>query len=393
MQRFESQLNPNRPLPPIGLNGVALDTNIIMLNWRNIPDADYFKIYRKQSQGNFEVFDSTQNNSYGDSTVLLNQIYSFAVTQVNYSFQQPESQLSEIISIQPNTPPSLDTLSILSSRQLLLQFNKRMSNETFNTNNFLILPQHQNPVSVIRGQNKRNVIASFKNDFYLGQNYLLAFDLTDQQGTPVKFDTLQYGFMFNPSQRPFYLQRVDFLNKTHLKLTFSNPVNSQEANQVDNYSLEPDGRIISAEVDTVELNTIHVFINKNNRMGSLGVPYYIYVENIKDVFGNLLNENFENRLLITVTVNNLEDILVYPNPYNSQLVQQPLRFANIPFGSEIFIFNAKGQFIRKLEEKNYDGGVIWDLKTAESNLIGSGVYLYIIRYRDSEVKGKFVIIN
>jgi hypothetical protein len=72
---------------------------------------------------------------------------------------------------------------------------------------------------------------------------------------------------------------------------------------------------------------------------------------------------------------------------------QPLRFANVPFGSEIFIFNTTGKFIRKLNEENYDGGVVWDLKTEGNDLVGSGVFLFILRYKDNEIKGKFVIIK
>jgi hypothetical protein len=393
IQQFEYEVNNIQPPPPAQLIGIAVDTNLAKLYWEDIPGADYYEIYRGNSPAYLTVLDSTQTNSFADSSVSLNVSYFYAVTQVNHSFPQPESEISNIVSIQPNLPPQLDTVIVTASHQILLLFNEQMSDQTFNTDNFSLLPENGSPVSTIRGHNRQHVILSFKNDFYPGQNSLSMFNLTDQQGTPINADTLKYSFKYSPSQQPLYLKNVEFISKQQIRLTFSNLLNWESASVIDNYSVEPDGKVLSVRIDTLQSNVVNLFLDKNNRMGSLGVQYYVKVDHISDVFGNSIADELGNRLLVGKAVSNLDNVIVYPNPYNSQIVQQPFRFANLPMDCEIYIFSAGGRFIRKLHENNSDGGVIWDLRTDDNRRVGSGVYFYIIRFLDSEVKGKFVIIN
>lgn len=393
VQQFEYQVNTIQPLPPAQLTGMAVDTNQVKLYWGDIPGAGYYKIYRGNSPANLTVLDSTQINSFTDFSVSPNVNYFYAVTQVNHSFPQPESGFSNIASIQPNSPPQLDTVIVTASRQLLLLFNEPMSDQTFSADNFSLLPENGTPLSAIRAHNRRHLLLSFKNDFYSGQNELLMFNLIDQQGTPINVDTLQYSFMYTAPQQPLYLKSVEFMSKEQIKLTFSNPLDWESAYITDNYSIEPDGKILSVRIDTLQSNIVSLFLDKNNRMGSLGVPYYVKVDHILDIFGNRVADELGNRLLISGTVSNLDNVIVYPNPYNSRAAGQPFRFANLPMNCEIYIFSAAGRFIRRLQENNLDGGVIWDLQTEGNHRVGSGVYFYIIRFQDSEVKGKFVIIN
>jgi len=393
IQQFEYEVNAVQPPPPAQLTGIPIDTNLAKLYWGDIPGASYYKIYRGGSTGNLIILDSTQINSFADSLVSPDVSYFYAVTQVNHSFPQPESRFSNIASIRPNLPPQLDTLIVTASHQMLLLFNEPMSDQTFSADNFSLLPENCPPVSAIRAHNRQQVILSFKNDFYSGQNDLLMFNLTDQQGTPINVDTLKYSFMYSPLQQPLYLGNVEFVNKQQIKLTFSNPLNWESASVIDNYSIEPDGKILSIRIDTLQSNVVNLFLDKNNRMGSLGVQYYVKVDHILDIFGNSISDEVGNRLLITETVSNLDNVIVYPNPYNFQAAEQPFRFANLPMNCEIYIFSASGRFIRKLQENNLDGGVTWDLRTEGNHRVASGVYFYIIRFKELEVKGKFVIIN
>lgn len=389
---FQYELNPNRPLPPAQVYGFPLDTNLVHLSWSTISTADYYKIYRKIEGEEFALLDSTQSNFYLDSIVRAHQNYAYAVTQVDLSFPQPESQFSAVVTVQPNAPPHLDTLDVIDSKQILLQFSEPMSLLSFNTNNFLARPQNRSPLSVMRGQNRRHVILSFKDDFSEGQNQLLAFDVTDAQGTPIRLDTLCYDFTYHSITKPFYLQKVAFVNKGRLRLVFSKAVDQESAARTENYILSPDGEIVSAAVEGDDPSIVNLNIGRDNRMGSLGVPYYIEARNIKDVSGNPLHSEHENKLMIISDVGDLSNVIVYPNPYRPNS-ENPLRFGNLPRDSEIFIFTSTGKFIRGLREDDMDGGLVWDLKTRDNHAVGSGVYFYVVRYQDQETKGKFIIVN
>ena len=206
-------------------------------------------------------------------------------------------------------------------------------------------------------------------------------------------DTLKYSFMYNPSRQSLYLKSVEFVSKQQLRLIFSNLLDWDSAGLVENYSLDPDGRVLHVGIDTLQSNVVTLHLDQNNRMGSLGVSYYVRVSRLTDIFGNTIENELGNRLLVMQTVSNLDNVIVYPNPYNSRTAEQPFRFANLPLGSEIYIFSAGGHFIRGLNENKSDGGIIWDLRTEGNSRVGSGVYFYLIRFHEEEVKGKFVIIN
>jgi subtilisin family serine protease len=393
VQQFEYEVNNTQPPPPAQLTGTVIDTFQAELYWGDIPGADYYKIYRGNSPADLTILDSSASNSFVDSSLSSALSYFYTITQVNHSFPQPESKFSNIVSIRPNSPPQFDTLIVVGSRQLLLLFNEPMSDQTFSTDNFVLLPENGHPVSAIRGHSRYNAIISFQEDFSAGQNDLFMFNMADQQGTPMNVDTLEYSFVYNPSKQPLYLKNVESVSKQQLSLAFSNLLNWESAGLVENYSIYPDGRVLYVSIDTLQSNIVTLHLDESNRLGSLGVPYYVEVGGITDIFGNTIASELGNRLLVTQTVTNLDNVIVYPNPYNSQTAEQPFRFANLPLGSEIYIFSAGGNFIRELNENNSDGGVIWDLRSESKNRVGSGVYFYLIRFHEAEVKGKFVIIN
>ena len=110
-------------------------------------------------------------------------------------------------------------------------------------------------------------------------------------------------------------------------------------------------------------------------------------------FGERLSLSDGNRLLVQAAVDNLDEVVVYPNPYRAAETTQPLMFANLPPQSEVHIYNANGMHIHRLGEVNAFGGMSWDLRTKNGNFVGSGVYIYIVRYQDQERIGKLVLVR
>ncbi len=106
---------------------------------------------------------------------------------------------------------------------------------------------------------------------------------------------------------------------------------------------------------------------------------------------------------------NLDDILVVPNPYvvtntlepavrNNQLNQRRrLMFTNIPAKSTISIFTMSGYLVDMIEVDNYldNGMAYWDLLTKEDLEIAPGIYLYHVKSEVSgkEKTGKFAVIK
>lgn len=392
--QFEFAGNPNRPLPPLQLQATPLDTSRILLGWRESTGADYYKIYRKtENEMSFSLIDSIQSTTFLDLNLNRDSVYTYAIAQIDLSFPDPESGLSSTASAQPNAPPVYLKAEILQTRQILLHFNESMSDAAYQTENYLLLNNLRHPASAIRGQNRRQILLSFLEDLPSGIFELEMSGITDAQGTPLTGQPRIIEFEYYPAGEPFYLRSVEFVNKQHLRVNFNRPADVSSAETSQHYSLEPDGNILSATVDSSNAGSVSLYISENTRMGRLGIPYYLTVKNVKDRQGNLLDVSKANRLAIILSAEDLAEAMVYPNPFNSNIAGQNLMFANLPRGTEIFIFNASGHFMRRLEENEGAGGISWDLRTADGNVVSSGVYIYVARFNGEEKKGKFVVIK
>lgn len=399
--RFEANANPNRPSPPLLLQAVPLDTATIRLAWRENTGSNYYKIYRKSTPaGAFALRDSTQSPFFVDSLVHPDTLYTYAVTRVDFSFPEPESGFSSPASAQPNAPPLFSGAEALSARQVRLRFNEAMSDAAFSTENYRLLMsaggqtgESRRPASAIRGENRREALLSFLEEFSPGVNHLEMDGLSDLQGTPLPGQPLLVSFEYLPAGEPFYLQSVNFPGQRSLRLKFSRELDPASAQNPENYFLEPDGEILQARLDSSDARMVHLSVSSEARLGSLGVPYYLTVTHLKDAAGFPLDNRKANRLAIILSAESLAEVLVYPNPYRGQAAQNDLMFANLPQGCEIFIFNASGQFLQRLEETSGTGGVAWDLRTRAGDLIGSGVYIYLARFNGEEKKGKFMVIR
>jgi hypothetical protein len=112
---------------------------------------------------------------------------------------------------------------------------------------------------------------------------------------------------------------------------------------------------------------------------------------------------------VAAASNTLKDIRVVPNPYISAAsFEQPLPpgvtsgrgerkvdFTNVPAGSTIRVFTARGEHIVTLR---HDGGiengtVSWNLRTSENLDIAFGVYFYVVESEAGTKTGKLAIIK
>jgi hypothetical protein len=106
----------------------------------------------------------------------------------------------------------------------------------------------------------------------------------------------------------------------------------------------------------------------------------------------------------------LDQIRVVPNPYvvthageldtdNSQLVIRDIRFTHLPPNCTIDIYTIAGDHIRTLRHDNPTfGEVHWDMLTKETLDVSYGIYIYVVKAKDSKGKeikkvGKLAIVK
>ena len=103
--------------------------------------------------------------------------------------------------------------------------------------------------------------------------------------------------------------------------------------------------------------------------------------------------------------NEINKIRVVPNPYLvsslyepefGELRREPLRqiqFVNLPPECTIYIFTIDADLIKTIEHNATNGTETWDLRTEGGRELAAGMYIYVVKTKDSEFKERFAIIK
>ncbi|GAB4373185.1 MAG: hypothetical protein Kow0042_16950 [Calditrichia bacterium] len=382
-----------RPMPPASLTIFSADTSHVTFGWDSIPQADFYRIKRTHLDSQSTTFFQHFSAIFTDSTVDSNQLYEYQVMTVDSSFPDPLSSFSAAIRVRTETAPELQKLELVNDSQLLLQFTKPLGNGSYQPNQFYVSPGVIRPKSAVRGGQRTRILLTFPNRFDPGDYELFLFRLENRYAVPFYTDTLVLPFTVEPSRLNPYVRSVEILSKDHLRIYFSHPMKTSSAETVSNYELEPDGEILQAQQDPVDQTIVNLYLSRKNRIGSLGVKYYLTIKKMQDIYGNFIDDKLGNRFLLQQIQHDLDHLVVFPNPCDVRRTDHKITFGNLPRDCEIIIFSANGRRVVLLREEDNDGGVSWNLKNEAGEEVGSGVYIYIARYLDQEKIGKFVVIQ
>ncbi|GAB4325729.1 MAG: hypothetical protein Kow0074_19680 [Candidatus Zixiibacteriota bacterium] len=88
-------------------------------------------------------------------------------------------------------------------------------------------------------------------------------------------------------------------------------------------------------------------------------------------------------------VDNIEQVLALPNPFEIVTGEaREVRF-NAPFGSHVYIYTVSGELVADL-----DVSLGWDGRTRDGTLVASGIYLFVVRGPDGTYgRGKLAVIQ
>ncbi len=101
----------------------------------------------------------------------------------------------------------------------------------------------------------------------------------------------------------------------------------------------------------------------------------------------------------------LNKIRVVPNPYIvsslyerefGELRREPLRqiqFINLPTECTIYIFTIDADLIKTINHNATNGTEVWDLRTEGGRETAAGIYIYVVKTKDSSFKERFAIIK
>ncbi|MBI4778752.1 T9SS type A sorting domain-containing protein [Candidatus Desantisbacteria bacterium] len=99
----------------------------------------------------------------------------------------------------------------------------------------------------------------------------------------------------------------------------------------------------------------------------------------------------EMMISVPAVFNNLDNVLVYPNPVNGEEVT----FGNLPNSQPIKlrIFNIAGELVYEDEQTSNPTTIKWGLKNKDKEYVTSGIYIYLLEYQGGSKKGKIGVIR
>jgi subtilisin family serine protease len=362
---------PQKPNTPAEVTGYSLDSLTVYLSWKGKSSRYY--IYRSTNQSNVELIDSTSSLEYIDRNVTQHKTYFYQfiasdpLKLINYSDR------SSLISVYVHQPAKIIQVDEHSTNSILVTFNERINPTVENLLSFEVVGKGV-PNSVTAAS-QYSYLISF-NTVLTGENLLVIQGLKDLFNSPILSDTIK--FLVSPSsiRDEFYITSFKLLSGNKIQVNFNLPVDENSIQNTGNYYFEPLNKAVNIGVND---NKSSIEITSEYPVGSIGREYKLKIENIFSSVstGSIkINKEAGSYIVLSSYSQNLDNVFVYPNPVRIDRDGQKLTFANLTKNTSIIIFNLNGKKIKSLVENNGDGGISWDLKDENGELVSSGIYIY-----------------
>ncbi len=363
-----------KPNTPVILDSYSINNNSVFLRW--IGEGDLSYIYRGTSVDDLQLEDSTFSKEYTDTDGLEeNQTYYYAVSSYDFTQADPYSDLSGIADVYVHAPAKLVEAEISETgRSLIVTFSDKINVTVENLESFMI-SGYGRPNS-ISPNTQYSYMLGFESTLPSGNYRVVADELRDFYGSPVKRDSVEFSVEEIISTEEFFIESFEMSGSNSVKIKFNLPPDLNSVANLNNYQFNPSNYAVSAEIMVDEENTIE--ITTGYPLGSIGKEYTLRVVNmVSDAASGTIgiNSGAGSYIVLSSFAESLSDIYTYPNPVNVNSSDK-ITFANLTRRVEIIIFSMNGKMIKTLRETDGNGGIDWDLKDESGNLVSSGVYIY-----------------
>jgi subtilisin family serine protease len=391
----------NKTAPPSFITGISLysivNVDYAHLEWKST--ASSFYIYRGMTRDNLSLYDSTNSNLYNDFLVKDSTHYFYSVKAFSSDKPIPLSDFSLLIDVYVHKQARIISIENKSGKSIQVKFNENIKTKIENLKAFELLPGiYPNSISAA---SQTSYLLTFRNDFSPGMNKIAVSSLNDFYNSPVKNDTITFNVENIVETSYLLISNYEIINPFRIKITFNLPVDSASAKNITNYTFEPANSIESVDIDHSGF-IIYLNLEKKKPVGSVGIQYRLKINNL---FSSLESGNISiapetgSYIVLTEVAEDLSGVYVYPSPVKISNSSGKMTFANLPSKVKIIIFNINGIRINEIAESTTTGGVEYNLRDKNNELISSGIYIYRIVRLDgfnNEVEtkvGKFSVIK
>ncbi len=387
------------PPTPANLIVKPLRENRVSLTWQT-NGADYYKIYRKDTNNSEQVISEVTTTAYTDTTVVEGVSYSYAITAYNSAYSPPESNLSQWLVAIPLPQPSATSITMIGANELRIVFSQPLASSALNPGCYRVDHDMGVPLSVNSVLNQYGVQLRFRNIFPVisGSFQLQLLNVFGLTGVaPIQN---QYLFSYNPDYTAPYIESSKVMtDKRTVKITLSETIYAESAEDIDNYKLVVPLNDEFNQIQSVSVDYNIIYVVLKSKLKYSNRFYYIVLSNISDLAGNNIIAN-QNICRFTLSdVANLDDIVVFPNPVKTGEYQS-VNFMNFPSDKKgsLAIYSIAGNLVYKADigpfnPTNSNITCRWNLINQSGKKVSSGIYYYVINMGNDVKKGKIAVLN
>lgn len=220
------------------------------------------------------------------------------------------------------------------------------------------------------------------------RGFLATFDRAVPDGIAVRLTgTNALPLAAPPTSTPatLFVVRADVLDRTRVRLVFSEAIDPSSVRAA-GFRVEPSGNVASALVDPSDAKAVIVTLS-GAVVGATGLSTSIVADGLRTISGAALDPD-GRAVRLTSAAADLSEAYVFPNPVRPSEAPDGAMVAGLPAEADVTVLSVDGQRLRRLEERDGDGGTRWDLRDEAGRDVPSGVYL--VRIATPDGKATFV---
>ncbi|MEN6444448.1 MAG: S8 family serine peptidase, partial [Candidatus Cloacimonas sp.] len=387
------------PATPANLTVKPLNENSINVAWTSTGSPEY-ALYRKDDEGNTILLTVTGVTNYTDTGLQTGKVYQYAIASRDPSCPQVESILGPWMEGIPLPNPEVVQISFAGQKELRLLFNQAMPNDFINPSHYFVNAGMGNPVSANSISGNFGIQLRFRNSFP-SIDSLFVIELRNLTGiSGVEPIQMSYSFPYQEDVIPPEILSVNVLpSKQAILVTFSEEISPNPALHLANYILHCPQNDPANQIDTLAFSVDKVTITFTQRLQFSNYAYYLEINNLTDLAGNLILPQGNLARFGIQNINNLDHLNVFPNPVTPKHPQEAI-FINFPVNKKgkIAIYSSSGQLVFKDELGPFIEGsnnitYTWNLKNNDQRPVSSGVYFYVVEMGGKFKRGKLAIIK
>lgn len=397
---FEKNVFFNGPQPLTSLSGRVLGTDRVELNWIGVPNATRYVLFRVPNPDSNNVAQVTPNltgNRFLDSTPLQAwepQLY--VMQSENPALPTPNSGFGNAIVLFPHERPRLDSAKALSATQVKAWFSQPMLDRDQDKAYFRVDDANYPMALLADGDPGNSLILNLGKPLDEGW-HTLRIDTTLMDAFRGVLDPAfaAASFFYEQNEEELLiLSRWEVVDDKTARLYFNFPLDEATALDSNHYELSPVGSIAGVSWGSDDEDAVDVHI-ADARLGALGYPLSVTVKEVCGIQGICIGET-GNTATFSMHMQDLSEVFVYPNPVRNHVLFEGVRFANLTRQAVIEVMTVSGRRVKRLEEKDGDGGLEWDLRDEGGRRISPGVYIYHVYTEEEGVEafvGKFSLVE